>query len=196
MSTACYAKQCQLDPADGCIAYGKALVRGRGVDSAPERGVALLNDHCDRRAEYDIGTYGCEALADLYAEGVGVSRDDARAFQLYQYACTGNSDVACTAVGRAYKYGRGVEPNRDKAIELLREACAWEIEACDELVPLEMNQDGSIGAGKQAIAALTAACDAGIRIACKSLAHRYSKGIDVPKSPELAQQLLEKWRGR
>ncbi|MGH7582207.1 MAG: protein kinase domain-containing protein [Gemmatimonadales bacterium] len=89
---------------------------------------------------------GCLLLGVKYHEGTGVQRNDARAAQLFQYACrTGAPDAGgasgCMALGTAYYNGAGVPEDKIEAVSLFRQSCAaGEGQACGFLAKLGLAQ--------------------------------------------------------
>ena len=50
----------------------------------------------------------CTSLGALLANGQGVTKDEAKAFILYQKACSGGDTNGCFSVALAYYTGKGV----------------------------------------------------------------------------------------
>jgi len=63
-------------------------------------------------------------LAECYATGKVVVRDDARAAKLYSQAAANGSSQAKIALAKLYETGRGVIKNPDRARQLMQEAAA------------------------------------------------------------------------
>ena len=83
--------------------YYRQACRGGVAVSCHEGGVLLVETQANSAAaavEYQHGCDGgyypsCAFLADLYAAGEGVERDEERAAQLYEQACAGGFEDAC-----------------------------------------------------------------------------------------------------
>jgi uncharacterized protein len=83
----------------------------------------------NRRCKGGDGS-ACAELANLYAAGLGVMRDEAKAAelsqrsaQLHQRACDNAQAGACFAMAEAYERARAVPENRARAAELYQKAC-------------------------------------------------------------------------
>lgn len=64
-------------------------------------------------------------LADCYTQGLGVEKDEAKGFALYQELATkDNCTVAYVLLGEAYEKGRGVAKDVNKAFKLYKFAAA------------------------------------------------------------------------
>jgi len=73
-------------------------------------------------------------LGTLYERGQGLTKDDARAAQLYERACDAGSGTGCGFLGDMYLKGRGVKKDKSRATVLWRKACqlGW-AQACMKL---------------------------------------------------------------
>lgn len=73
----------------------------------------------------------CENLADMFAAGIGVKKDAAKAQALYDRVydlartnCDDGHAHGCAMLGRVYYEGLGIQQDRKKGAELLRRSCA------------------------------------------------------------------------
>ncbi|MDR1889717.1 MAG: sel1 repeat family protein [Zoogloeaceae bacterium] len=153
---------------------------------------------------------GCNHLADLYVNGVGVSKDlkkagalREQAFTHHEQACEGKEDVnGCyNATGAQYESGDwGFEHDDSKAARLYEKSCNHENGAgCNKLGLLY--EAGKLGnANKSKAKALYAKafliygkiCDGEDHKACHAAAANYATGDDVPQDYAKAAALYEK----
>lgn len=89
---------------------GRRFVWGEGVKREPHRGAMWLS-----RAAGDGVLLAELELADLYHRGLGVPRDDVKAFDLYLKAANHESAYAMYSLGVLYNNGDGVEQNDKEA---------------------------------------------------------------------------------
>lgn len=107
------------------------------------RGYSFLAEHLyvsaaqDFRSALELAPDNATVLAELghlYAEGLGVAKDPAHAFRLFQKAARGGSDAAKFYVGYALLTGTGTPADVTKARYWLREAAgAGHVEALTQL---------------------------------------------------------------
>ncbi len=72
---------------------------------------------------------GCVILGWMYARGIGVAQDDAKAVSLFQQACDAGKLLGCSNLGVMYTRGRGVAQDDAKAVSLFRQACEMGLES-------------------------------------------------------------------
>jgi len=65
----------------------------------------------------------CRLAAAFYAQGNGVPRNPAWARSLQEAACTGGLAQVCLTLGEVYEKGRGVDPDRVKAVRVYALGC-------------------------------------------------------------------------
>src|SRR5262249_32493942 len=65
----------------------------------------------------------CVSVGNQYANGNGVTRDEARAVALYSKACDGQDARGCSDLGFMKEYGRGIERDLPGAAVLYQKAC-------------------------------------------------------------------------
>ncbi len=96
------ARACRLGAELGCRNAGNAWF----ADDAA-RGVALLEQGCA------LDWPSCGALARRLSKGMGVAKDEARAFRLFQRACKAGGTGSCTAAADLVRKGALGEPDFD-----------------------------------------------------------------------------------
>lgn len=105
-----YEQACKLGSGPGCYAFGKLSPSGQ---------VRAFTQGCEAHVPQ-----ACAALGMLYVSGDGVTRDDARAAQLFTAACEGKSGDGCDGLAWLHVNGRGgltIDP--EAAVRLFDAAC-------------------------------------------------------------------------
>src|SRR5215831_8952594 len=109
-----------------------------GQTATPAPQPAELQAACDKD-NFD----SCNRLGLLYYSGNRVAKNEVRADQLFDKACTGGLVAACDNLGRAYASGRGVPKNDPEAVRLYRHTCenggSW---GCTDLGWMELSGRG------------------------------------------------------
>jgi TPR repeat protein/uncharacterized caspase-like protein len=132
-------------------------------------------------------------LARLYANGNGVSYDEAEAVKWYRKAAEGDDLEAIFQVGYALERGRGVA--RDDA-----EAATWYRRAADRghnsarnnLGVLHRTGRGVARDDAEAVKWYRLAAEQGLPVACDNLGYSYQLGSGVAKDPAEAVKWLRK----
>jgi TPR repeat protein len=118
---------CTIDKTS-CGLWGFAVERFRRDD--PSRGLRLLEEGCITQSN----ALACVVLADLNHAGYkSIPRNEQRAAELYEKACTLGDFIGCRATASRF---RGVK-NIPKADELRERAWALEAEADKAILPLQ-----------------------------------------------------------
>ena len=125
-----FSEACTAREAAACSALGVMFELGRGTPVDRERARSLYTEACTAREPH-----GCANLGELLITEGRAER--ARGLVLLRRACNDDVGRACAALGRAYRDGRGVEPNPGIARSLLDVACGdGETVACLELADM------------------------------------------------------------
>ena len=118
---------CTIDKST-CALWGFAVERFRRDDAS--RGLRILEEGCTGQSN----ALACVVLADLNHAGYkSIPRNEQRAAELYEKACTLGDPIGCRATASRF---RGVK-NIPKADELRERACALEAEADKAVLPLQ-----------------------------------------------------------
>lgn len=178
-----------------CLATGlstaflmAAVLAPPEVVGEQEISLAEAQKGCDAGVASD-----CYALGARYLRGEQVSRDSARAAQLFEKACVGGDAKGCLNIAVLRENGEGI------AKDLAGAAAAYQ-KACDAKIGLACYGLGSLydlggGVGKDSSRALKlweGACDGGNGPSCRALGHKYLSGEGVAKDLPLAFRLLNK----
>lgn len=122
---------CDLAHSNSCYYYGRHLEQGDGVPR--DLGAAL--------ARYSEGCTGgsglaCRAAGHMYARGVGVTADMARANAIYangrrygRVHCEQNHAASCLGIGEMFAAGEGGAVDRRTAAHFLRKGCVLKLDA-------------------------------------------------------------------
>jgi len=147
-----FEKACQAGDATACNTFAEALLSGRGLWPNAERGVQLATRACEQdgancltlarlhrtggllekdlqraRSLYERACQaapqrGCPALWSFVLE-FGTPAELSRAVKELARSCEEGRGFACADVGNAYRYGRGVERDTDRAQQHFERAC-------------------------------------------------------------------------
>jgi TPR repeat protein len=133
---------------------------------------------------------GCNRLGGMYADGLDVKKDSAKAAELYQRSCDDGHPQGCFNLGNSYEGGIGVTRDLVRAIKLFQHSC-------DEGIPVgcyfatqlaiptaqEAFARGSdlYEAGKfaEALPFLRSACERRNATGCSNLGFMYGSGKGV-----------------
>ncbi len=198
---ALFAHACELGTARGCLGLADGFVSGRfgrDADKAKaryEEAVKLYTADCDA-----MDGWACARLADLYAIGQGATRDEKKALELIDRACTAAGHMeGCVKLGGAHHHARfGLKRDVAKAETLYEKACANGYgQGCLVLAEL-LEEESPDDSGPKIIELFQKACDLDDMNGCNSLARRYESGRGVARDSSKAFELYVKMcdRGR
>lgn len=115
-------------------ALGYELYKGEIVPVDYPKARELLQVVFDKTSDNGAAFY----LGYMYDEGLGGSKDYAKAFRFYKVAADAGSNAAQNNLASMYRNGRGVTPNTDEAIYWYRKAAAsGNTKARENLVSLQ-----------------------------------------------------------
>jgi hypothetical protein len=179
---------CALDDAEACVSVGLLRLEGRGGAVEASEGEARLRRGLElfaSRCEAGEGT-ACVRAATLFEAGPEPVRDDPRALVYLQRSCDAGVAGGGSALALRHLTGRGVPPDRARALalyqrvgELYRASCdAGEPFACAELgQAFALGQRGVV----DPVRALTyheKACALGEVASCLAAAERLRQGAE------------------
>ncbi len=172
---ALFDKGCSGGDASGCTRAGKALLASDAV-----KGAALLEKGCSGGDDA-----GCAAVAPLYAQGRGVTKDGAKAAGFYKRACDGSDAASCNALGEMHEIGRDARKDAIYATMLYRRGCSrMNAASCTSLGRLDLG--GAPGSmPDEAKRVLEQGCMGRDSLACAILKVAY--GDSRPVFPDVAQ---------
>jgi TPR repeat protein len=119
-------------------------------------------------------------LGKMYAAGVGVVGDEAKAIDWYRKGAAAGNAQAMTALAGALLEGRGMEKNAQEAVRLLKVASDKDhLEAMHRLGVLLREGKAVDKDGAEAVRLLTKAGNAGHTPAMVDVGHMYDHGVGV-----------------
>lgn len=131
-------------------------------------------------------------IAELYANGLGVGRDDAKAAQMYQRAADLGDPQAMFALAIFKFMGRGGPPDHAAGVKLFESAArAGNLFAAYNLGLLYLQGQDVTKDMKRAAELLQTAARGGVPEAQYALATLYKEGQGVPKDGKHAAQLMQ-----
>ena len=122
--------------------------------------------------------------------GLGIPAEDPqRAIKMFQKACDADDSEACKNLGVSYFYGKGVEPDYERAAAANAKACdRSEYVACANLGLALMEGKGVSVDRAKAIEHFERACENGVDSTCR----RAAFALEVDGETERAQGLFDK----
>ena len=178
-----------------CALHLAGAGRAEDAPSAPASGasskpdVHILQGACD---ENDL--QACVRLGEMFETGSeGVSKDEKRAFRLFNRACEGGSVPGCGCLGRVYLNATGVRKNPAKARSLLEHACEQGYaRACRGLGKVYFEGMGVPVNKARATGIWEKACDGGDLVSCANQGNSYFNGTGVTVNKARAAGIWEK----
>ena len=139
-----YEKACSLNSGVGCIDLGNRYEIGTGVLKDEAKAAELYEKACRLAPAHSqpippslqgqglVNPNGmvCARLGLLYRDGIGVTKDDAKAAELFEKACSLNQGQSCALLGLLYHNGTGVTKDEAKAAEFYEKACSLDENEC------------------------------------------------------------------
>lgn len=134
-----------------------------GVEPAACSNVAECETECDAGS-----ADRCRQLAESFAFGRGVDKDEARATGLYEHACDMSDPPACVFAGRMREFAHGVPKDDAQAARLYARACdlRW-APGCYNLAIMRERGTGVPQDRAKAAELYQVACRAGAKQACE-----------------------------
>lgn len=186
-----WAQACDAGGVEACYGLGSHYRFGKEYGKA----AAAFQKACDG----GHGATACSMIGDMYREGQGVQKDDAKAVALYKKGCEADdlSDYKYQACWRLAKYGPG---ELDRTFSLYDKACkSKDAAACYILgvfysgtLGTVANRLGEGGSHARADALFQKACDGGHAMACYTFGSRIRVRTGLPKYMETALASFQK----
>ncbi|QKF91640.1 tetratricopeptide repeat protein [Campylobacter sp. CCUG 57310] len=176
-------KSCALDNAQGCSYAGVVY----SLKSTPDHAKASFYMH--KACDMNLGD-GCWNLGYLYSYGLGVKKDENRAFELYKRSCELRYGVGCEALALAYKDKKD-EANYFKYLNL---ACQnGHVDSCSNIGYMYERGSGAQFNLLEAMKFYDMACKGEDQLACYALGYIYEKGAEgIVAKPKEALRLYER----
>ena len=163
-------KACKAGYENACIAYGNGLAASTS-DADHRKAYEAFVASCGRKNED-----ACVRQADLLAGGFGISKDVAKAEQLYRTRCDAGSSAACFGMGRMYS----ADKKHDEALRMMTRACeGGSADACSTVGYLYYTAQGTRWDVSAAATFFTKGCELGSSVGCANSADLYRWGVGV-----------------
>ncbi|MFN0250915.1 MAG: hypothetical protein ACKV2T_28840 [Kofleriaceae bacterium] len=163
-------KACTAGHEHACTAYGNALAAG-GNDAAHRKAFDAFVASCERK-----NVDACVRQADLLAGGYGVTKDTAKAEQLYRTRCDEGSSSACFGMGRLYANDKKYE----EALRMLTRACeGGSGDSCSSVGFMYYTAQGTRWDVAAAAKFFTKGCELASSVGCANSADLYRWGVGV-----------------
>lgn len=129
-----YQKSCDLDLESACAHTGRLLLaQGRASEAAAPLRKACLETNINK-----VRGDACLNLGQMLAEGNGLERDAAEAFEAFHMGCRDNSAGSCVEAGRAAEAGNGHEPDHNAALHFFGKGCDLKSkQGCEQLCRMQ-----------------------------------------------------------
>ena len=119
-------KECESGDLRYCIAIGEYyyLFGGAKVDYKKARYYFEKVCKPDKSVQKNEAfVESCGNLANMYSEGIGVTKNYKKAFKLYEIVCNAGSAIACSSIGLMYQNGEGIKKDVTKGLTYLKKSC-------------------------------------------------------------------------
>ncbi|MBK7579552.1 MAG: sel1 repeat family protein [Myxococcales bacterium] len=169
-----YRKACDKFHYPACVDLGRIYRSGySGLNRDDRTAFGFYQKACSGRIES-----ACDEMADMYAEGQGVSPDPVQAARLRQTSCDRGNTKSCRSLAKMYVDGVGV-PKKDPemAAKLHEKACYMRSrDDCYELALLYEKGTGVKQDGKKVAEFFQRSCNFGNYQACSNMGYFMYKG--------------------
>lgn len=189
-AAAAFTRACELGDMDSCYNLATYLVEGEVVPADPERAFVLFESVCGKRSVRNH-VNACVNLGNLYADGPGPMRDEAKAVSLFVEACKAGNSAGCRNAGNHYSAGRGVSKDVARAIHYHELACSKKNSiSCFNLGTIyEFNPD--LKDVPKAMGYYRRACGVKNGKGCMNAAVIYDRGRGMHEDPALAVKFYQ-----
>jgi TPR repeat protein/serine/threonine protein kinase len=135
----------------------------------------------------------CFNLGQMYANGRGVAKDEARAVETYNIACEKGHLQSCASLGFLLRTTRAVPKDDARAVSVFRRACdGGNQTGCNGLGLSYDTGSGGLDRDEGRAATLfKQACDAGEAPGCTNLGSQYMRGRGVERDDAHAVRLFK-----
>ena len=182
-STEFYTRGCDGGDPNGCSNLGWIHLQEKTPESL-DIARDLLTQGCDRE-----DFHGCSGLGLIYADGLGVPPNLAKALRYFSRGCDGNSPMGCVGLGILYDEARGVVEDHEKARMLYKKGCdAGLSRGCARLGALHARGLGGARDFDIARDLFEQSCAEKDRLGCLSLGVLYEIGQGVTQNFQRAKE--------
>ncbi len=173
---------------------GMAFTGGKcTAPSARPTHVCNVGDRADCEAQCGRGqTASCVDLGVMYRDGLGVTRVDVYAVQLFNQACRGGNANGCTHLGFMHHMGRGIAQSAVRAAQLYNQGCdGRDAQGCTYLGVMYRDGVGVEQNEVQATQLLKQGCDGADASGCTILGSMYENSRGIAQDYVRAAQLYK-----
>ena len=188
-----FAAMCEQGTGEACLEAGNEIRFGAaGKTHTPGDGARYYQRACER----GVGN-ACARLGFHYGTGLGVTRDDRRAYELFNHACDCHDDVGCSGLGYLLRDGQGVKKDTARAQAIFEDLCSRDVlGSCVHLGAMYADGTGVSVDLEHARALYTRACDGRVRVpegaqGCTELGLLYRRGTGVPRDDSRAFEFFK-----
>ena len=175
-------RQCEAGNAASCTKLSQMLVRGDGVERAPNRAALPAARGCDGN-----DGPGCGLLGGFLMQGVGVDRDLEKAARAWAKGCDAGDAPSCGSLGTQFLTGQGVQRDTKIAATALARSCRGGYHAaCSDLGLVFLGGSGFDKDLPRAAQLFKRACDGDGAVGCANYAYMAEFGQGISKDPSLA----------
>lgn len=163
-----------------CYRLAELYHHGKGGPVDIDMAVVRYEDAC----KYDYGE-ACERRAELAREGEGGPPVELE-FEIK--ACKTQRPAACARAGQMLARGRGVEPDKDKAVDLFGEGCKLgEVDGCTGAADILSDPEGPADAKARSLALFISACTGHSGYGCLKVGLAFHNGDGAKQNLESAR---------
>jgi uncharacterized protein len=139
---------------------------------------------------------GCVALAELYQEGVGVNKDERRAFSLYDHVCKASKRrdrVACSRFEQMLADGKGTSKDNSRLFAHVETRCrdTHDADACAKRAFMYQKGIGVKPDAKKSKLLIDALCSEKTGRGCSAVGNLYETGQMTYKNPRMAASMYK-----
>ena len=182
---------CKGNATQSCRRLGELYRAGKDTPASPTFAAYYLEMACTGVEGYSDDR-ACVGYAEMLMNGEGIVPDQARAFKLFEGACSGWRDDGCLGFGKAYENGTGVTADIQKAVEIYSANCQqYKSKTCMALETLYFTGKGVVKDQPRAAAYFEKSCrspasTSTLGEACLLAGNAYATGSGVVPNIRLA----------
>ncbi len=168
---------------EACFAHGDVL-SGSESEGNKRAGYEIFREACTRKSEV-----GCIRQADMLANGTGVTKDLAKAEELYKTTCDSGYNYACNGLGNLFLLNKKGE----QAFPYYKRACeAGLADGCNGIGYMSYTATGVRWNITDAVTYFSKACELGSISGCANTAELYRYGSGAKQDHKKAFELYSK----
>jgi len=174
---------CKAGFDEACFAQADAL-QGSSSESNKRQAYEIFKSACERKNDV-----GCIRQADLLANGTGITKDIAKAEELYKTTCESGYNYACSGLGNLLLLNKKGE----QAYPFYKRACeAGLADGCNGIGYMSYTATGVAWNITDAVTYFSKACELGSLSGCANTAELYRYGSGTKQDHKKAYELYAK----